>query len=169
MRKDPMPLGMAVALLVVGIFLGSIFSFGMQFWNEEVTQEECSKIETQFVGYENIRQPERPATIKEIAIDCANGERYFIDGVSIDSELRENIADLVCGESITLFIHPNSSTVVELSTNSGIILPFSETVDKLGSEATGFLFLGLFMYFCALVGLYYVAWHGIKKRNGRAR
>lgn len=169
MRKDPMPLGMAIALLVVGIFLGSIFSFGMQYWNEEVIREECSKIETQFLGYENIRQPKQPATIKEIAIDCANGERYYIDGVSIDSELRENMANLVCGENVTLFIHPNSNTVVELSTNSGVILPFSETIDKLGGEATGFLFLGLFMYFCSLVGLYYVVWYGIEKRNRRAR
>lgn len=169
MRKDPMPLGMAIAILIVGIFLGSIFSFGMQYWNEEVTREECSKIETQFLGYENIRQPKRPATIKEIAIDCANGERYFIDGVSINSELRERMATIAYNETVTLFIHPNSNTVVELSTNSGTILPFSETIGKLCGEATGFLFLGLFMYFCSLVGLYYVVWHGIEKRKRRAR
>jgi hypothetical protein len=153
----------------MGILLGSIFSFGMQYWNKKVTPDECCKIETQFVEFENIRQPKRPATIKEIAIDCANGERYFIDGVSIDAELRRNIADLVCGEDITLFIHPNSNTVVELSTNSGIVLPFSETIDKLGGEATGFLFLGLFMYFCALVGLYYVVWHCTEKLKRRTR
>ena len=169
MKKDPMPLGMAIALLIVGIFLGSIFSFGMQYWNKEVTREECSKIETQFLGYQKIRQSKRPATIKEIAINCANGDRYYIDGVSIDSELIENISKLVYGENVTLFIHPNHNVVVELSTNSGIILPFSETIDKLGSEATGFLFLGLFMYFCSLVGLYYVVWHGIEKRKRKAR
>lgn len=169
MKKDPMPLGMAIALLIVGIFLGSIFSFGMQYWNKEVTREECSKIETQFWGYQKIRRLKRPATIHEIAINCANGDRYYIDGVSIDSELIENISKLVYGENVTLFIHPNHNVVVELSTNSGIILPFSETIDKLGREATGFLFLGLFMYFCSLVGLYYVVWHGIEKRKRKAR
>jgi predicted negative regulator of RcsB-dependent stress response len=46
MKKDPMPFWMAIALLVVGILLGSVFSFGMQYWNKEVTREECVKIQT---------------------------------------------------------------------------------------------------------------------------
>lgn len=44
-----MPLGVAIAILIIGILLGNVFSIGMQFWNKEVTREECSKIETQFV------------------------------------------------------------------------------------------------------------------------
>lgn len=163
MRKSPMPLGMAITLMIGGIFLGSIFSFGMQHWNKEVAQEDCIRIETQFLEYVEIRQPKRPAAIKEIAIDCANGKRYFIDGVSINSELREKVSMLASNEDITLFIHPNSNTIVELSTNSDTILIFSETIDKLGGEATGFLFLGLFMYICSLIGLYYTVWHGVQK------
>lgn len=165
MKKNPLRLGTAIAFLVVGIFLGSVFSLGMQYWNQEVTREECRKIKTQFVGYENIRQIKRPATVKKIAIDCANGERYFIDGIAANSELSKQMSDLVCGENITLFIHPNSNTIVEFLTNSEIILPFSETMDKLSSESTRFLFLGLLMYLCAFVGLYYVVRYCIEKRK----
>ena len=160
MKKGPMPLGMAIALLVVGILLGSVFSFGMQHWNKEVTREECVKIQTQFLGY---KEDSRRGHTQQIIIDCANGDRYVIDGVSVNSKLQDYISKLSHNEDITLLIHPNSNTIVEFSTNFDAILIFSETIDKLGGEATGFLFLGFFMYFCSLVGLYYVVWHGIKK------
>ena len=160
MKKDPMPLGMAIALLVVGILLGSIFSFGMQYWNKEVTREECVKIQTQFLGY---KEDLRKGHINQIIIDCTNGERYVIDGGSVNSKLQNYLSKISPNEDITLLIHPNSDTIVEFSTSFETILIFSETIDKLGGEATGFLFLGFFMYFCSLVGLYYIVCHGRKK------
>ena len=166
MKRDPMPLGLAIFLLIAGLFLGSVFTFGMQYWNAEVTREDCTLIDTQFVSYKEIRQPKRPMEIKEIAVDCVNNERYFIDGVSINSDLRNSLSELSKHQKIYILIHPNSNTIVEFSTENGTILTFNETIHKLGGEATGFLFLGLFMYFCSLVGLYYTAFHIIKKRNG---
>ena len=166
MKRDPMPLGLAIFLLIAGLFLGSVFTFGMQYWNSEVTREDCTLIDTQFVSYKEIRQPKSPMEIKEIAVDCVNNERYFIDGVSINSDLRNSLSELSMHQKICILIHPNSNTIVEFSTENGTILTFNETIHKLGGEATGFLFLGLFMYFCSLVGLYYTAFHIIKKRNG---
>ena len=166
MKRDPMPLGLAIFLLIAGLFLGSVFTFGMQYWNSEVTREDCTLIDTQFVSYKEIRQPIRPMEIKEIAVDCVNNERYFIDGVSINSDLRNSLSELSKHQKIYILIHPNSNTIVEFSTENGTILTFNETIHKLEGEATGFLFLGLFMYFCSLVGLYYTTFHIIKKRNG---
>ena len=166
MKRDPMPLGLAIFLLIAGLFLGSVFTFGMQYWNSEVTREDCTLIDTQFVSYKEIRQPIRPMEIKEIAVDCVNNERYFIDGVSINSDLRNSLSELSKHQKICILIHPNSNTIVEFSTENGTILTFNETIHKLGGEATGFLFLGLFMYVCSLIGLYYTAFHIIKKRNG---
>ena len=161
-----MPLGLAIFLLIAGLFLGSVFTFGMQYWNSEVTREDCTLIDTQFVSYKEIRQLKRPMEIKEIAVYCVNNERYFIDGVSINSDLRNSLSELSKHQKIYILIHPNSNTIVEFSTENGTILTFNETIHKLDREATGFLFLGLFMYFCSLVGLYYTAFHIIKKRNG---
>ena len=165
MRKEPMPFGLAIFLLIVGLFLGSVFTFGMQYWNANVTREECTVIDTEFVSYKEIHKPKRPMEIQEIAVDCANGERYFIDGVSVNTDLQESLSELSQQQGIHLLIHPNSNTIVELSTENGTILTFDETIRKLGGEAIGFLFLGLFMYFCSLVGLYYIALHIIKKRK----
>ena len=165
MKKAPMPLGIAIGLFVVGIFLGTVFSFGMQYWNKEVTRESCKVIQTEFVSYREIPQPKRPMEIMEIAIDCANGERYFIDGVSINTKLINELNALSKNEEISLLIHPNANTIVEFSTNNGNILKFDETIKKLSGEATGFLFLGVFMYFSSLVGLYYMVLHFVKKRK----
>ena len=94
MNREPMPLGLAIFLLIAGLFLGSVFTFGMQYWNSEVTPEECTVIDTEFVSYEERHGVKRPMEIKEIAIDCANGERYFIDGVSINTDLKNSLSML---------------------------------------------------------------------------
>ena len=165
MKKEPMPISLSVFLLITGLLLGSVFTFGMQYWNAEVTREECMVIDTELVSYTEIRKLKRPMEVKEIAVDCANGERYFIDGVSVNTALRNSLSELSQQQGIHLLIHPNSNTIVELSTENGTILTFDETIRKMGGEATGFLFLGLFMYFCSLVGLYYIAFHIIKKKK----
>lgn len=164
-KSDPMPLKLAIFMLVVGILLGSVFTFGMQYWNENVTRESCTVLKTQFLSYDEIWHYKPTVSIVEIAIDCADGNRYFIDGVSINTELRNKLALLSKNESIALLIHPNSNTIVEISSNYGSLLTFDETINKLDGEASGFLFLGVFMYFCAFVGLYYVIFHVIRRKN----
>lgn len=165
MKRDPMPIGLALFCLITGLLLGSVFTFGMQYWNAEVTQKDCVEINTYFVSYKEIRQTKRPMEIKEIAVDCANCERYFIDGVSINSNLRNTLSELSEEQKIRLLIHPNSNTIVEFTTENSQILVFDETISQLGGESTGFLFLGLFMYFCALIGLYYTAVNIVSKRK----
>lgn len=168
MRKrisGPMPLKLAAFVLVSGILLGSVFTFGMQYWNKKVSRESCMVIETQFLMYDEIRHRKRSVNINEIAIECADGNRYFIDGVSINEKLRNNLSVLSENESITLLIHPNSNTIVEFSSDQGPILDFDETVNKLYNEACGFIFLGIFMYFCAFVGLYYVIFHIVRRQK----
>lgn len=167
MKKDPMPLWLAIGMLIIGILLGNVFAFGMQFWNASVDRASCALIETQFLAYDEIRQPRHPMEIKEIAVDCANGQRYFVDGVSINSELVKALSELQEQENIVLLIHPNSNTIVEFNAGSVTLLEFGVTIEKLGREATGFLFLGVFMYFCAFVGLCYAVLHGISKRKSK--
>lgn len=166
-RNDPMPLKLAIFMLSIGILLGSVFTFGMQYWNAKVTRESCTLVETQFLSYDEIWHSKPTISIVEIAIDCADGDRYFIDGMSIDEALRKKLSLLSEQESITLLIHPNSNTIVEFSTGSEMLLMFDDTIDKLGGEATGFLFLGIFMYFCAIVGFYYTVLHILDKRRKR--
>lgn len=154
--KDPMPLGLAVFLLIVGVLLGSVFTFGIQHWNAEVTPGDCVTVETQFLDYSVVRKSKKSMQIAEIHIDCANQERYFIDGACVNTKLRSVLADLSTGENIKLQIHPNSSTIVAFSTETSVLLEFEDTIGKLRGEATGFLVLGIFTYLCAVLGLYHI-------------
>jgi hypothetical protein len=162
-----MPLKLAVFMLVIGILLGSVFAFGMQYWNKKVSRDDCTVVETQFLSYYETRRLKRPMKIREIAIDCVDGSRYFIDGVSINDELLNQLPLLSQNDNITLLIHPNSSTIVEFLSDQTVLFNFDETISKLDGESSGFLFLGLFMYFCALVGLYYTVYHIILRKAKR--
>ena len=162
-----MPLKLAVFMLVIGILLGSVFVFGMQYWNKNIARDDCTAVKTQFLSYDEIRRLKRPMKIREIAIDCVDGSRYFIDGISINDELLNQLSSLSPNDNITLLIHPNSSTIVEFLSNQTVLLNFDETINKLDGESYGFLFLGFFMYFCALVGLYYTVYHIIRRKTKR--
>ena len=140
MKKEPMPFGLAIFLLITGLLLGSVFTFGMQYWNSGVTREECTLIETQFIAYKEIHQPKRPIKIQEIAVDCANGERYFIDSVSVNTDLQNSLSKLSRQQEIHLLIHPNSNTIVEFSTENGTILTFDLSYPYLHYFWSVFLF-----------------------------
>ena len=149
-KDDPITLGQSLALLVVGLLLGTVFTFGMQYWSETVTREECLYIETQFLDYKEIKQRSR---INQIAIDCADGERYFIDQVSINTRLREYLAELEKNDNITMLIHPNGGNIIELTHYGAELLNFEETIETLDKNAKTFSYLGVFMYLAAFLGL----------------
>ncbi len=149
-KDDTITLGQSLVLLVVGLLLGTVFTFGVQCWNETVTKEECAYIETQFLDYKEIKQRSR---INQIAIDCADGERYFIDQVSINTRLREDLAELEKNDNITMLIHPNGGNIVELTHYGAELLNFEETMETLGKDAKTFSYLGLFMYLASFLGL----------------
>ncbi|MBR6645364.1 MAG: hypothetical protein IKL21_06345 [Clostridia bacterium] len=165
-KSDPISLAAAVFMLVVGVLLGSVFTFGMQYWNDDIPREDCTMIKTQLLSYDEIRQGRHPMGIKEIAIDCSDGNRYFIDGVSINEDLINKLSSLTASNNITLLIHPNSNTIVEFSSGETVLLDFNDTIKRLEGEADGFLLLGVFTYFCALIGVYYIVYH-IKHRKNK--
>ena len=150
-KNELLSLSQSVLLLVIGVFLGCIFTFGMQYWNQEVSKDNCTIVETQFIDY-RITKSHRSAN-REVVLTCSDSERYFIDGVLINSELKSNLSQLKTNDEITLLIHPTSNSVVEFSAGDVTLINFDEAINKLGNEATEFLVLGMFMYLCALLGL----------------
>ena len=115
MKKNPMPFWMAVFLLIVGVLLGTVFTFGQQYWNAQVTPDQCTEVQTRFHDYHEHRKI-KSVRIHEISVDCANGERYFIDGASVNERVRDALAFFSPGDEIRLLIHPNRDTIVEFTT-----------------------------------------------------
>ena len=140
----------AVLLLIAELFVGTVFTFGMRYWNKTVSREECTVVQTQLVSYHK-RKRIKQSKIKEIEIDCSNGQKYLIYNAYINDNLINALSKLSEIESITLLIHPNREQIVEFSGQNGTVMSFDETMHRLKSESYCFFFLGLFMYFCAVM------------------
>ncbi len=154
--KKSLSLKSALFLLISGLILGTVFTFGEKFWNKDVNREECVSVKTKISSYDIEYSSKRPADIKEIKVNCSDGKSYHIDGVSVDHKLIEDLSLLQNNTEVSLLIHPNSNTLLEVKTADRVYLEFSKTIGKLETEKTGFLFLGIFSYICAVVGFYYM-------------
>lgn len=141
----------AIFLLLAGLFLGTIFTFGMRYWHAPVSREDCTQVNTEFVSY---RERTRRGSIQLIYIDCANGQRYELDGACISQPVLEGVENLQPQEPITLLIHPNSDTILEFSSESGTLMAFDNAAQRVAGDTLLFMVLGILMYAAALGGLY---------------
>lgn len=141
----------AIFLLLAGLFLGTIFIFGTRYWHAPVSREDCTQVNTEFVSY---RERTRRGSIQRIYIDCANGQRYELDGSCISQPVLEGVENLQTQEPITLLIHPNSDTILELSCESGTLMAFDDAAQRVAGDTLLFMVLGILMYAAALGGLY---------------
>ena len=141
----------AIFLLVAGLFLGTIFIFGTRYWHAPVSREDCTQVNTEFVSF---RERTRRGSIQLIYIDCANGQRYELDGACISQPVLEGVENLQPQEPITLLIHPNSDTILELSDESGTLMAFDDAAQRVAGDTLLFTALGILMYAAALGGLY---------------
>ena len=153
--------GEALTILVLGLILGTVFIFGIQHWNEKVSREDCTIVESLFLSY-NQRWRVKGNRIKEISVDCSNDERYFIGEVLITEELNQKLSELHSGDRICLLIHPNSSKIMELSAGETTLISFEDSSKLMQGEKTGFLILGALCYVFALVCGYYSVRYGIR-------
>ena len=55
MRKKSMSLAEAIILFVIGAFMGTIFTFGVQYWNAEVSRDSCEVVELSLFPTKSIR------------------------------------------------------------------------------------------------------------------
>jgi len=142
--------GEAWFLLIAGFIMGTVFTFGMQYWNAPVTREES--IHTTAI-YESYATQQEQGRVKEIIVRFKDHEQLYIDGACINDMLLNSIDSLVPGTELSMIVHPNSNTIMELHADNQVLLDFQDTVEKLTAEATGFMGLGLFCYVLSVCGL----------------
>ena len=106
---------------------------------------------TEFVSF---RERTRRGSIQLIYIDCANGQRYELDGACISQPVLEGVENLQPQEPITLLIHPNSDVILEFSSTSGTLMAFDDAAQRVAGDTLLFTVLGILMYAAALGGLY---------------
>ena len=138
-------------LLIAGLFLGTVFTFGMQYWNAPVARGDAIHATVVFSSYTESR---RDGHVKEIIVRFEDHEQLYIDGSCINEQVRNGLDTIAPGMKVDLLIHPNSNTILDFRMGNSVVLEFENTSEKLASEATGFGGLGLFLYILAAYGLF---------------
>lgn len=164
MKKERITLVLYLFFMVLFVFLGTVNTFGIQYWNEDFKKEECIYIETQFADYQETRKL-IIAQNKGITIYCTNGEKYDINPVCINKMLREDISELERKADITMLVHPDSNEIVELTANDVKLLDFNNATDVLDYKATSSHLFGILMYISSLVCLANAIIHIKSKKN----
>lgn len=149
--QDPMPVGVAIFFVVVGLIIGTVFIFGNRYWAKPIQKTDAIQTSARYEGYEIHRKWNTP-NIKEIKIILTDKSAVYIDGACVSDEVKKAIVDLPEGATVNMLVHPNSDTVWELKHGGRIILPFEEAQKDIKNENIGFTCLGVFMYFCAAYG-----------------
>ena len=161
--RKKMTLGQAILFLVIGAILGTVFTFGQQYWKAPIEREEAITVESGYSYHtQRLVRPDSHA----VSIHCSNGEIYSIDAHCVTYDILDFVHNLERGTTLEMLIHPNSDTILSLTVNGEEILNFDEVQDNLDSTNVGFLCLGLFMYVlavCGAVRLIVIAVRKIKK------
>ena len=168
-KKQEISIGTAVMLLVVGLILGSIFVFGSQYWGEPIQREDAIEISATYEAYEINPGKIRKHHIKQIEISIADHSSVYIDGACVSEDVKDGIKELPEGAKLNMLVHPNSDTVWELKHGDKTILSFEESQKDIKDENIGFIILGIFMYFCAVIGFGSLLMRGVKARKNNKR
>lgn len=147
------PKYMAILILIIGLFLGSIFTFGQNYWQSKIELSEAIQIEATYESYDIDHRGERN---KQIFIYSSDYARLTIDGMCINDELVESLSKLQPQTKIYLTVHPNSDTILDMKTDNGSIMNFDEVQRELQVENIGFFIIGVFLYLCAIVSAVYL-------------
>ena len=150
-KGPPMSMGEAWFLLIVGLFVGTIFTFGMQFWNAPIAEQDAIT-DTAIFDSDEIRHG-RSGSTKEIIVRFEDRDQLYIDGVCVTDALINQLKAIQQDDEVMLTIHPNSNTILELQYGNLTLLEFDQTTKKLTNEATGFTGLGILCYLAAFAGL----------------
>ena len=165
MNVKTMSLQKQIIVAIASLIVGSVFVFGMRYWNAQVERDDCEVVTVQLESIEKVRGSSS-SDLSSVNLKCTNGSSYYIKGVCVSRSLLSALESLPEGTQLTLTLHPNSEgKVLELSADGILLLDFDTAVSKLGKNATAFSYIGLFTYLCSAVLLVDIVQRKRKQRE----
>ena len=144
------PLGVCFFLMVIGLLMGSVFVIGTWHWGKLIEREDAIAVSATFSEYLMHTSPKGSAESVEICF--TNRDSLFIDSAVFDETVKKGLDTLRRGDSVELFIHPNSGDIWELRSEDAVILDFEYAKSRMLVDNFLFSGLGLFGYMCAAMG-----------------
>ena len=136
----------ALFLLLAGLFIGTVCTFGTAHWFGAVTPEECIEVEAHFSGCS--------ITLKNrYYVNCSDGSSYDVRYTHRDDNVKEKLSQLTEGESIRLLLHPGSDIVLSLTTETDTVVSFEKATGMMRKDFIFFISVGVFMYIGAILAL----------------
>ena len=146
--RTPIQKKAAWYVIIGGIIIGTVFCFGMPYWQGNVDINETIAVHGYFDGYD-VNYTNK--NIKNIRVRLTNQESYKIDSSCANESLLENLQKIKPGTQIDIFLHPRSNYVMQLSTSDIELMSFETSRKQMVEEAKGFVRLGAFMYVMAAI------------------
>lgn len=142
--------GEAWFMLIAGLILGTVFTVGERYWYAPIPQENAI---AETAIYQSCQESTSHGHLQEMKILFENHAPLYIKGACLTRELLDDIHALVPGTELTLLVHPNSGTILELRANGSVLLAFQDAVKGIALETNGFFGFGLLCYCRAAYGL----------------
>lgn len=159
--KAAMNRGEALFLVIVGLFLGTVFT-GMLWWQSGVTREEALPVQATLETV-TPRWSKRGTKLQGISLDFADHGRLTVDSANATEDLLAELRKLPANSACTMLVHPNSDkTILSLEADGRTLLDFDRTAAQLAGEGYGFAGLGLALYGAAAWGAR-TLWRGRKR------
>lgn len=136
--------------IITGLIVGTVFTFGMQYWNSPITKDEAIYTEAVFSSYEEVY---KNGSINELIIHFENYDDLSIHNTCCSQQVIDGIRSLKRGEKLKIYYHPKSGNIMELLGNGKAILQFEDASKRLSRDRQAFTTLGIFMYAGAVFGV----------------
>lgn len=148
--REPIPKFGAIILIVVGLIMGTVFIFGMYYWEGSVPKSEAIFVKATYAFYTE-EYMGRGSSYFELYFE--DHKRLYIRTVCCSDEVSQYVYSLKPGTILNLYIHPRSNAILELIDNGNVIIEYDEAIKKLSSNVKAFRVFGLILYSWAVLGI----------------
>ena len=142
----------SLILAIVGLVLGTVFSFGMWYWDEMVDRDEAVSSTAKFEEYE-VHSELKNGSTKWIEVRFSDRDPIEIYTTFVSDEFEEAFKDLYIGEEVHIIQHPETGEVLDMRTDEVVLLDFDEVKTDSLIENAGFTVLAIFAYASGGVGI----------------
>ena len=148
---DLPPKSFSIFLLIFGMVIGTVFTFGNLYWNNTVSREDALHVTAHFASY---KVHTRRGNSQDVIIRFSDHKQLDIDTYCTTDEVIDMIDSLESGTELEMYVHSNSDTILEMRTGDKYILRFNDSMGRLKGGKIGYLFIGGFSYLVFLYGLF---------------